>query len=296
MKLLQILFLVLLFVGCRQGGGGGGQEAVDLDRIANFRHPGSFADAQDTQNIKEFEGNFPGQWSDSLDRICKSQYSYCDLSDTSKCRSLFWEIRSRAQQQERLGDERVFWAAIGVSRAYLENLSWDSAWRYLNIADSFFQPSHNLPSWEGRNMLRSMKSEALENQGQVDDLIRLWGNECIGSDHERLARAFRKKYGKDRMKLEIEKALANPHVTPVPLEMRQSFGLSSKVIELPDGDSIPDRDFGGLYVRLDLLEKSFYLWVPGDRDSLTNVSAYLNHFRETSFCKILQDIDPDARE
>lgn len=97
------------------------------------------------------------------------------------------------------------------------------------------------------------------------------------------------------MKEGIVRAMSNPVVMDTfPLRFENGVRVRSGVTVLPDGDSVPFYDFGGLLVRLDLPGKSCYLLAPDSKDSLRSVPAYLNKFRETRFCKILQDIDPDA--
>ncbi|QQS05213.1 MAG: hypothetical protein IPK50_23565 [Fibrobacterota bacterium] len=190
----------------------------------------------------------------------------------------------------------VFYVSLHLSDAFYDRQSWDSAWHYLGVADSFDRRFSGMSEWDKFDIFRHHRSTILERQGETDQILKLWKNQCIGGGEEALARALRKKFGKERMKAEIEKAIANPKVSPTKLMWSNGHRLVDHYTVLPDGDSVPGRDFGGLFVRLDLPGKSCYLWAPPDKDSITSLPAYLNNFRKTRFCKILQDIDPDARE
>ncbi|HNY31572.1 MAG TPA: hypothetical protein PKO15_11850 [Fibrobacteria bacterium] len=244
--------------------------------------------------IRRFENAPSHVRTDSVHHIVEAGLAYQTVGDLEKTREQYLRVRAMFEKKKIHTSIHVFYVALYLSDAFSDHQSWDSAWHYLGVADSFNRRYEGMSEWDKLDIFRYNRSVILERQGKTDQILKLWRNQCIGSGEDVLARALRKKFGKDRMKSEIEKAIANPKVSSAILMWSNGHRLVDHYTVLPDGDSVPGRDFGGLFVRIDLPEKSCYLWAPFDDDSITSLSAYLNNFRQTRFCKILQDIDPDA--
>lgn len=269
---------------------------MDLDQFDEREVAGFFASRQDSEVITQFEAAPKSVREDSVDRILGAAYAYRVIGKTDELRMLCYRVRALSRKHGADEYYAAFLVSLYLAEVFLVHQNLDSARYYLNVSDSYCVQLKRKVEHEKIEIHQDLLMRVLERQGKSDSIIMLWKNRCNGQGEQILARALRKKNGKERMKSGIEYALKYPVVTPAKLIWRGKHRLLDPEQVLPDGDTIPMRDFGGLFVRLDLPGKSCYLWAPPDQDSITSLPAYLNNFRKTRFCKILQDIDPDARE
>lgn len=290
----MILAVFALFLSCDRRSAS--SRGIDLDQIPKRNSLGSLYTERDMRIVDNFERKSGSSDSLSIPEILSAQNSYKNSGDLELVRKLFVKIRRSMKFDSAADSSLCYFAALNLESAFLDFQQWDSAWHYLDVADSFWHPSFAVDPSENVNRNRYDRSVILEQRGEAGEIMKLWRNQCLGRGEEILARALRRKFGKERIKEELEEAMKHPVVESANLKLLNGRYMREMVPHLPDGDSAYMIDFGGLFVRVDLPKKSCYLWAPSQEDSIFNVQAYLNNFRETRFCKILQDIDPDARE
>lgn len=291
----RIIFVaVALFVSCDRKTAS--SRGIDLDQPPKRNSPGYWCTERDKQIVEIFERKSSSGDSFTIQAKLAAQNAYANAGNLQRVRQLYAEIRRPLEVDSTFNSHPYYIAALNLEASFLDFQQWDSAWHYLNVADSFWYPSFGMDPQDYEYVHRHDRSVILEQRGNTDEIMKLWRNQCIGHGEEILARALRRKFGKDRIKEELEEAMKHPVVVSANLKLVDGRYMREMVRHLPDGDSVYMVDFGGLYVRVDLPEKSCYLLAPSDEDSIFNVQAYLNTFRKTRFCKILQDIDPDARE